>query len=163
VKWKTYGLILLLIVPAQTTFSDMISVYNVKPDFGLIAACLIGFRRGETEGLAMGFLIGFLMDAFSAGVAGTHLLSKPLAGWISGIAGKVFLDLKWLTAAGMLAVVSSLSGFLIYILLQIFSGEIHFISSVRSIIFPQAVYDGVLGTVIFKSLPRRTAAKLEME
>ena len=159
-SWKGYAFILFMIVPIQTTLTNYVSVQGIKPDLGFIAACLIGFRKGEMDGLVMGFLIGMLMDLFSGGVEGINMLSKSLAGWISGHAGKTFLDIKLVSALGIVTGLSVLLGLLIYLFLQFSRGNMEFLQTFREIIFPQAIYNGILGAVLLKMLPRREPARI---
>lgn len=160
-KWKIYAVLLILIVPVQTALVNHVSIHNIKPDLGLIAVCLIGIRMGEVEGLAMGSLIGLLMDLSAAGPVGANLLSKSLAGWLSGAIGRLFLEIRLVPALGILASLSVVSGFLVYLTLQIGRGDLEFFGSVRWIILPQALYDGVLGTLLLKMMPRAAVSRLE--
>jgi rod shape-determining protein MreD len=155
VKWKVYIGILLLIIPVQTTIMDYFSFGGIKPDLGLIAVYLIGVRMGETHGLIMGGMIGLLMDLFSGGMAGANLFTKPVVGWISGIAGRTILDVKILVSIGMMFGLSLFASFFIYFFLEILKGGSDLFVTFRWIIFPQALYDCVMGAIILSLIPDR--------
>lgn len=154
-KWKVYIGILLLIIPVQTTIMDYFSFGGIKPDLGLIAVYLIGIRMGETHGLMMGGMIGLLMDLFSGGMVGANLFTKPVVGWISGIAGRTILDVKILVSVGMLFGLSLFASFFIYFFLEILKGGSDLFVTFRWIILPQALYDSAMGAIILSLIPHR--------
>jgi rod shape-determining protein MreD len=163
VKWRVYLPVLLLIVPLQTTAAHFFSFHGIKPDLGLIAVCLIGFRAGEIDGLVMGALTGLLLDFFSGGGLPANLLTKPIAGWAAGRVGKTVLNLKPLSSLAVLSGISLVSGFLVYLLLQLFSGGLHSTEAFLWIILPQAVYDGIAGSFLLALLPSRAAPEKAWE
>jgi len=57
-KFIFYLILVLLLVPLQTTLLPHLSVWNIKPDLGLVAAALVGLFAGELEGLLVGLAIG---------------------------------------------------------------------------------------------------------
>ena len=149
-----YIFILLLLIPVQTTVVDHLSIYGIKPDLGLIIVYWIGFGMGEMDGVVMGVLIGTVMDLFSGGVLGTNLLTKPIIGGLAGLLGRVVLDARVLFSMGILFGLSILSGFLIYLFLKFFEGEMAFGEVFRWIILPQALYDAAVGALLFSLVPR---------
>jgi rod shape-determining protein MreD len=155
VKWKVYIGILLLIIPVQTIIMDHFSLGGIKPDLGLIAVYLIGIRMGETHGLMMGGMIGLLMDLFSGGMIGANLFTKPIAGWVSGVAGRTVQDVKILVSVGLLFCLSLFAGFFTYFFLEILKGGSDLFVTFRWIILPQALYDTVVGTIILSLIPYR--------
>ena len=66
-KFLFYLILVLLLVPLQTTLLPHLSVWNIKPDLGLVAAALAGLFAGELEGLLVGLAIGWVLSLFSAG------------------------------------------------------------------------------------------------
>lgn len=154
-NWKIYIIILLLIIPVQTTLMDHFSFGGIKPDLGLIVVYLIGVRMGGTHGLVMGILVGMFMDLFSGGMLGPNFLSKPIVGWLSGMAGRTILDVKILVSVGLLFGFSVFSGLFIYFFLEILKGGSDLFVTFRWIIFPQALYDCVMGGIILSLVPQR--------
>ena len=154
-KWRIYLLILFLIVPLQTTAVHYFSFHGINPDLALIAVCLIGFKMGALDGLMMGTLTGFLLDFFSGGGVPVNLLTKPIAGWVSGLIGKTVLDLKLISSMAVLAAISLVSGLLVYFFIQLVLGGIDSLEAFRWIIFPQAVYDGIAGALLLALVPNR--------
>ena len=52
-KFLLYLLLALVVVPFQTTLLHYFSIFGVRPDLGLVAACLVGFLGG---GLALSLI-----------------------------------------------------------------------------------------------------------
>lgn len=125
-----------------------IAIQGIKPDLGFIAICLIGFKRGEMAGFVMGVLIGILMDLFSGSMVGTNIVTKPIVGWVSGMAGRTILDRSVVPLTGILTGLSLASGLLVYLFLQVFRGGMDFLAVFRWIILPQTIYDACVGTIL---------------
>jgi ABC-type glycerol-3-phosphate transport system permease component len=44
-----YAILIAILVPIQAVLLPHVSVWNVKPDLGLVAVCLIGLLGGALE------------------------------------------------------------------------------------------------------------------
>ena len=75
-KFLLYLVLVLLLVPLQTTLLPHLSVWNIKPDLGLVAAAFVGLFAGELEGLLVGLAIGWVLSLFSAGELWLSLLTN---------------------------------------------------------------------------------------
>ena len=148
-------IILTLIVPVQAGLMHYFSIVGVKPDLGLIVVCLVGFKMGEREGLIMGVSIGMVLDLFSGGAIGSHLLTKPIMGFISGVIGRTMLDIRMVVFLGTLIGLSLFSGCLVYLFMQVSIGGMSFSQAFRFIILPQAVYDGIVGAILLTFFIKR--------
>ena len=87
-KFLFYLILVLLLVPLQTTLLPHLSVWNIKPDLGLVAAALIGLFAGELEGLLVGLTIGWILSLFSAGELWLSLLTNGGVGLLTGFLGR---------------------------------------------------------------------------
>src|SRR5207344_1137358 len=83
-KALIYGALVLAIVPLQSTLWHAVSIGGVRPDLGLIAACLVGFLGGELDGLLLGCVLGLSQDIFSAGDLWLNMVTKGGAGFLTG-------------------------------------------------------------------------------
>ena len=143
-KTAAYIGIFALLIPFQTTIMESLSPFGLHPDLCLIAVCLIGYWAGRTEGLVMGFALGFSQDLFSAGDGWINTVIKPGVGVLSAI------------LARNMANSAAHSIFLPMLLFSIFSGVIFFVSSrtgvsfgeilyaFRAVLLPQALLDSLL-------------------
>src|SRR4026208_1232985 len=87
-KFLFYLILVLLLVPLQTTLLPHLSVWNIKPDLGLVAAALVGLFAGELEGLLVGFALGWVLNLFSAGELWLSLLTNGGVGLLTGFLGR---------------------------------------------------------------------------
>lgn len=111
-KAGLYVLLLLGLVPLQTTMLDFGSGWLSRPDLCLAAACLVGVYAGEMEGLLFGLAIGFTQDLFSAGPGWVNLGVKGAVGLLAGVSVRHIAHATPLTMLGLgagLSVLGSLS------------------------------------------------------
>ena len=154
-----YAALILILVPLQVVLVDRISLFGIRPDLALVAVCLIGLYRGETEALLAGLAIGFAQDLFSGGVHWGNLCLKPILGLIAGLASRNLVNLTWVFAFGLILSLSVLSGTVMY-LLKAFTGPgASFFLAARGIILPQACYDALVGLALLKLLQRWRASR----
>lgn len=140
------GLVLLL-VPLQMTIARLLNG-GLHPDLCLVAVCLIGFWGGWSRGLALGLSLGFIQDLFSAGGLGINLLTKGLAGLLSGYAATT---LSTLTPAAMFFPTLALSIFVSVIALISASPHIDgriLLYNAHATILPRGLMDGMLAFLL---------------
>jgi hypothetical protein len=147
-KFLFYVIVVLLLVPLQTTLLPHVSVWNVKPDLGFVAAALVGLFAGELEGLLIGLAIGWILSLFSAGELWLSLLTNGGVGILAGFLGRQVAQVTSVTVGVGLLLVSLASG--VFAAMN-FS---HLEMSQRwwmieSIVFPQACFDGVVGAGLY--------------
>lgn len=75
------GALALGVLTLQTSAGGM---FGLHPDLVLLFVLATGMRRGETAGAFWGIGLGFVEDAFSAGLPGANLLTKGLLGYFAG-------------------------------------------------------------------------------
>jgi len=143
-KTAGYVAILFFLIPFQTTIMGSLSPMGLYPDLCLITVCLVGYWAGRTEGLIMGFILGFSQDLLSAGNGWLNTVTKPGVGFLSAILARNMAN----------SAVHSI--FLPMLLFSIFSGVIFFVSSrtgvsfveilygFRAVLLPQALIDSLL-------------------
>jgi hypothetical protein len=154
VKFAIYLILVLLLVPLQTTLLPHLSVWNVKPDLGLVAAVLVGLFAGELEGLLVGLAIGWVLSLFSAGELWLSLLTNGGAGLLAGFLGRQVSQMTSLSLGLGLLLVSLVSGAFAALNFQHFDGS-QMWWMIESIVFPQACFDGVVGGALYWILSQR--------
>jgi hypothetical protein len=154
VKSVIYLILVLLLVPLQTTLLPHLSVWNVKPDLGLVAAVLVGLFAGELEGLLVGLAIGWVLSLFSAGELWLSLLTNGGAGLLAGFLGRQVSQMTSLSLGLGLLLVSLVSGAFAALNFQHFDGS-QMWWMIESIVFPQACFDGVVGAGLYWILSQR--------
>jgi hypothetical protein len=141
-----YSGLVLLLIPLQTTLLPHVTVWEVKPDAGLVAACFVGLFAGELQGLVVGLAIGLALNLFSAGDLWVSLVTKGGAGFCAGMMGRHLTHVSpMLMGIGVFAM-SCLSG-LVHLFTLISLSDSWWYAS--SIILPQACYDALVAGALY--------------
>lgn len=149
-----YLMLVLLLVPLQTTLLPHVSVWNIKPDLGLVSAALVGIFAGELEGLLVGLTIGWVLSLFSAGELWVSLLTNGGVGLLTGFLGRQVSQVTSISLGAGLLLMSLASGLLGAMSLKgLDLSQIWWM--VESIVIPQACFDGVMGAGFYWLLSRR--------
>ena len=141
-----YSGLVLLLIPLQTTLLPHVTVWEVKPDAGLVAACFVGLFAGELQGLVVGLAMVWSLNLFSAGDLWVSLVTKGGAGFCAGMMGRHFTHVSpMLMGIGVFAM-SCLSGLVHLFTLISLSDSWWYVSS---IILPQACYDALVAAAVY--------------
>ena len=153
-KFLFYLILVLLLVPLQTTLLPHLSVWDIKPDLGLVAAAFVGLLAGELEGLLAGLAIGWVLNLFSAGELWLSLLTNGGVGLLAGFLGRQVSHVTSISLGVGLLLVSLASG-----LLAAMNFKHLDVSQmgwmVESIVLPQACFDAVVGAGLYWLLSQR--------
>jgi len=162
-KFFLYIVLVLLLVPLQTTLLPHLSVWNIKPDLGLVAAAFVGIFAGELEGLIVGLAIGWILNLFSAGELWLTLLTDGGVGFLAGFMGRQVSQMNSITVGVGLLLVSLVSG--IFAAMNLPHRDVSQMWWViESIAFPQAFFDGVVGAGFYWLVSQRfDVARLRTE
>jgi len=143
-----YIVIFVLFIPLQTLVFNWVSIFGIKPDLSLWIVYLTGFIEGEWKGGMMGFLCGMVLDSFSPGEKGRNIFIKTLLGFFSGVVGRALVETKAFFHFGMLFLFSLTQGILVYWVLQLSGESLPLVGTMGKVVFPQALYDGIVGGAI---------------
>jgi len=143
-----YVLLIAVLVPLQAIVLPHLSVWNVKPDLGLVAVCLIGFLAGELEGVVVGLTLGWVMSLFSADDLGYSMLTKGGIGFLSGLAGRQIAHMTPAVLALGLMIASALAGLVMASSLRL-GDEQDLWWALRTVVLPQACFDAVVGGLVY--------------
>lgn len=155
-KFIFYVSLVLLLVPLQTTLLPHLSVWSIKPDLGLVAAALVGLFAGELEGLLVGLAIGWVLSLFSAGELWLTLVTNGGVGLLAGFLGKQVSQLTSISLGVGILLVSLATGlFAAMTFKSLDMSQTWWM--IQSIVFPQACFDGAVGTGFYWLISRRFA------
>ncbi len=147
-KFIFYLILVLLLVPLQTTLLPHLSVWSIKPDLGLVAAALVGIFAGELEGLLVGLAIGWVLNLFSAGELWLSLLTNGGVGILAGFLGRQLTLVTSISLGVGLLLVSLASGlFAAVSFMHLDTSQMWWM--VESIALPQACFDGAVGAGLY--------------
>ena len=153
-KFLSYMILVLLLVPLQTTLLPHLSVWGIKPDVGLVAAAIVGLLAGELEGLLVGLAIGWVMSLFSAGELWLSLLINGGVGLLAGFLGRHVSQVTAISLGLGLILFSLASGlFAAMTFKSLNTSQLWWM--VESVVFPQACFDGVVGAALYWLLSLR--------
>lgn len=146
---KTARNILLIILALflQTSWTNVISLWDIKPDLVIIVLVFIGITSGQIEAIVLGFFSGFLMDVYNPEWMGMNALSNSIIGFAVGYSrvGVVAEDIQVQTT---ILFVASLMRDLIYFLCYTFPDPVQALYLILRYGLGTAVYTAVLGTLI---------------
>jgi rod shape-determining protein MreD len=155
-----YVVLMLGLIPIQTTVLDYVGLVGVRPDLCLIAAFLVGFLIGEVPGALTGMTLGFLQDLFSAGHLWINVLIKGVIGLLGGMFGRHLANATAVSVVSILSILSALSGTVFGVWFQ-GANRPEFLTFVQGSIIPQALYDAALGGLLYWLLPHRRGRRDE--
>lgn len=134
------------LVVLHATLLPLFTVWDVKPDVGLVAVCFVGLLAGELEGLLVGFFLGWAMSLFSAGDLAASMAVKGGVGFLAGLAGRQMAQMTPVVlVSGLLA--ASIGGGLVTLWVANLSEQQNMWWALQTIILPQAFLDVVIGGV----------------
>ncbi len=162
-KFLSYLILVLLLVPVQMTLLPHLSVGNIKPDLGLVAAAFVGLFAGEMDGLLVGFAIGWVLSLFSAGELWLSLLTHGGVGFLAGFVVRQVSHVTSIFVGVLLLAVSLASGLLAAVTLTTLD-RAQVWQMVGAIVLPQACFDGLVGAGLYWLLSQRVQmARLRTE
>jgi hypothetical protein len=141
-----YALLIVSLVVLDTAVLPYVSVWNIKPDVGLVTVCFIGLLAGELEGLLVGLFLGCAMSLFSAGDLAASIVVKGGAGFFAGLAGRQMAQVTPVLLVSGLLVASTVGG-LVTMWSAKLSEQQHLGWVLQTIILPQACFDAVIGGI----------------
>ncbi len=147
-RW-IYFILVLFLIPVQTTWLNGIGLHSVKPDLVLLLIYFTGFYAAEITGLMAGLALGFVMDLFSGAPIGLHIATLAMMGLLSGLLGRFFLNATATLTMGIVFGLSVLNGILVFFFHQWVRGGVLFPEAFRWTILPEALYNAALGGIVF--------------
>jgi len=140
----------------QLTFANLLAIYQVKPDFLLIALVWLAWYERQFVATITGFGVGLLQDFFSSGFLGLMALAKSVSGFIAGKVAPAETQHRRSSLFLTLLVASFLHE-LIFQTIYYFGAAWWMI--LFRYILPGTAYTFIWGIIIFQLLPRRYWAK----
>jgi len=134
----------LALLTLQTSAGGPGGLSGLHPDLVLLFVLAIGMRRGETAGALWGIGLGFVEDAFSAGLPGANLLTKGLLGFAAGTLSDQLDCDNPNTQAIVAALATLLQGAVHLSLLEVFSAGSGVLAPFLGTIAPAAALNGAL-------------------
>lgn len=147
----------------ESTLFQYTRIYAIKPDFSIIIIVAYAIIRGSAYGAFIGFGTGLLIDMLYGRAIGINALSYMVTGYIIGQAHEnVFKDS--LIPPFIFNFIAIIIFQHIYLLLSYFSNNfpsigISYAYMLLKVILPQAFYNAVAGSAIYRYIYKLDEAK----
>jgi rod shape-determining protein MreD len=125
----------------------MLRIAGIKPDLLFIAVLYFSYSFGSFYGEITGFVSGVLHDAVSNSPLGLLTLPKLILGFLAGFYGRAVFKANMISIALLLFVASLAKGVITLFLAYVFHEAS--VSSIISIIIPEAFYNALLAPPLF--------------
>jgi rod shape-determining protein MreD len=148
-RWFFPMAIVATLVIIQSTWLDVIKIYDVKPDLSLIVIVYLAFKNPGLQGQSIGFFSGLIQDSISMAPLGLNALIKSTIALIANLlSGKFYIDKLLMPALlGFIAIL--MKAFQIKLLSLFFGDSIIIYRLFNSTLWIEAVYTAILSPVIF--------------
>lgn len=155
-------LIILVCFLLEGSLFQHLSFASIKPNLLIIITSAFGFMRGKKEGMAVGFVSGFLVDLFWGNILGFNMLLYVVIGYANGFFKRLFYDDDLILPIGLISVSELVYGLVTYVCMYMLQGDFAFMSHLTHIILPELVYT-VLVTLVLYQVVLHINKKLEAE
>ncbi|HEX2927827.1 MAG TPA: rod shape-determining protein MreD [Ruminiclostridium sp.] len=144
-----YAILIFIFVTAQVTFLNSFTIFGVAPNLVIILIVSVSLLEGKIDGAVVGFSAGLCLDAVIGIALGYHALVGMLLGLALGnINKRLFKENIF-----VMALCTFLSTYFFEcgtILISYILGlKIEFYETLKTVIFPESVFNCLLGIFIF--------------
>lgn len=138
----------------QVGVAPYISIGGVSPNFFVIIVVVMAMTNGSSEGVAIGFIAGMLLDLIGTGPLGPWALVLSITGYVVGLLGQNLFAEGWLLPVTVLSIASLFSELLSTIMVFVLGTEAPFWRALMSQVFPTAVYTIFISVLLFPVLSK---------
>lgn len=132
--------ILILYVLQCTVFKSYWQIAGIAPNLMLMFTCIVGFMRGRTSGVMVGFFGGMLIDIMSGGMIGFTPLMFIFIGYYNGMFHKEFSKEEILLPISLVAMCDFSYGLLYYIITYLLRNRLNLGYYISKVILPETIY-----------------------
>ncbi len=159
-KFFVVVLIFITILLAQLTFANLLSIYEIKPDFILVFLVYISLKFGRLWGTTSGFGMGLMIDCFMTPLFGINALCKSFVGFLVSlmprrVTGTPHLD------GGFLLFFGALLHDFIFNLIYSLGSETALLFIFFRYALPGAIYTTLVGALTYAVYPEFLKMKYE--
>lgn len=148
-RYWALSVILVVTFLLQSVVGTYFAIGGVSPDFLLVLVITYGLLFGWSVGMGAGVLGGLFIDLMAGRYIGLHVLSLGIVGFGAGLVEeRVFKENILL--APVSGLVGSVANYVIVsVILWLYGSDIAFWASLRSIVFPSALYNMVVASIVY--------------
>lgn len=147
-RYLSYVIMLIVGFILQSTFLELITILDIKPNIILIIIVSISLLRGELEGATVGFFGGLLLDSFCPFV-GANAFIGMLMGYITGIFTVGLYKENPFVPVTTVFATTFFYDFAYYIINILLQGYTDFGYFFRTIILREMVYNALIALAVY--------------
>ncbi|MGB8455052.1 MAG: rod shape-determining protein MreD [Anaerocolumna sp.] len=136
----------------QTTVFQWLALAHVTPNLLLILTVAVGLMRGRTEGLAVGFVCGLLIDFCYGDIVGLYALIYMIIGYLAGFSHRIFVKDDLTIPILLVGISQFIYFFLFYVFEFLLKGKLNILFYLVRIGLPEIVYTVMVSIVLYKLL-----------
>ena len=125
--------------------------HGARPDIVMVLICIYTLNYGLGKGVALGAIAGLLIDTANGAMLGPNILSKAMLAFLTGAIKDNLYQWNAFINALVVAVLSIVDIFLIFVSLEVFSKASFFNRSWESSIM-QVIYTLIASIVLYPLL-----------
>jgi len=141
--------IILINYVIQSTLFPHLAIMGITPDTALVFIVSYAILRGDVEGAIFGLISGLVVDILGDTPIGVFALLGFLTGFICGKPFRDFFKDNYFLPFFVVVGVSLIYQFVLYIVTQMFAGQLAFWHYFVTIILPKTVYTASLSIPVY--------------
>ena len=127
--------------------------HGARPDIVMVLICIYTLNYGMGKGVALGAIAGLLIDTANGSILGPNILSKAMLAFLTGAIKDNLYQWNAFINALVVAVLSIVDIFLIFVSLEVFSKASFFNRSWESSIM-QVIYTLIASIILYPLLAK---------
>ncbi len=159
-KFIVLGFTFIIILLAQLTFANLLSIYEIKPDFVLAFLVYISLKYGSQSGTTSGFGMGLITDCFMPHLFGLNALCKTFIGFLVSVMPRRITGTAHLDGGLLLFFGALIHDFIFNFIYSLGSDAGLFFIFFRYAL-PGAIYTTLIGVITFAIYPEFLKVKYE--
>lgn len=144
--WTIWLGILILCLVIQTVWGNILTIFEIKPDFLIVLIIFFAFRHSASQAGIIGFIAGILQDSLSGVTLGVNAFTKLIIGLIASSIKKVYAE-NLITISLSIFVFTIIHSLLFFAIQSIFVITIGIPTMNRILLI--ALYNAILGILIY--------------
>jgi rod shape-determining protein MreD len=146
-SWTRFAVLVIIVTLLQTSFIDVISFADIKPDLLLILLVFFAVYSRTTEAIITSFVIGFAADIAIGATLGPRIISFCLFGTLLANLNDVITIRKMPYQSFTIFATGFCAGILVWLLTSFRALPVA--PSTSAIIFTMPLYSALIGPFIF--------------
>ena len=151
-RYVLIGVSIILSVLLQVTIFPSIPYIAVTPNFLLMVTVAFSIMYGQTYGIFIGMICGFLLDIYSGTMLGYCAFIFICLGFFCGSFTKLFSHEDYKLPTAIILSADFVYGAAVYVTSFLIGGDISVMNALFYVIIPEIVYTGLVSVFLYPLL-----------